>query len=212
MITPALRLAAILGLAAAAHAQVFYTPVSYTGTPGEGLAQGGSFNYFDDGGSQLTDGILGGQNWYADLGNGAAQEWVGYYNADATFTFDLGVSRSLTAVGLHINNNQEGGVGLFGSASVSFSPDGTLWSLPLLYITSADQRADMTARFLDVPVEGVGRFVQVSFTDGDLPWQFFSEARFQGTAVPEPSTWAMVAGAGLAGWAGWRRTRRAKQG
>lgn len=210
MINPTLRLAAILGLAAAAQAQVFFTPVSYTATPGEGQAEGGSFNYFDDGGSQLTDGILGGQNWYADLGNGAAQEWLGYINAEPMFTFDLGVSRSLTSVGFHINNNQDGGVGIFGSAALRFSPDGIEWTLPLVYLTSLDDQSNTTARFLDIPVDVNTRFVEATFTDGTLPWQFFSEARFQGTAVPEPSTWAMVAGAGLAGWAGWRRTRRAK--
>ena len=155
-------LSLIAGLSFATQAQVFYPVVSYTAPPGES----GSYSYADETGSQLTDGVLGGQDWQTDLGNGPAYEWVAYVNANASFTFDLGQNRSLTSVGFHINNNQDGGVALFGSASVSFSPDGTLWSLPMLYVTSASQRADTTARFLDFPVEGVGRFVQRFFLGG----------------------------------------------
>src|SRR5262245_4863952 len=62
--------ALLLGIATpAAHAQ-FIVPASYTSTPGQGQAEGGSLNYFDDGGVQLTDTILGVNDWQANLGNG----------------------------------------------------------------------------------------------------------------------------------------------
>ncbi|MFM7696730.1 MAG: hypothetical protein ACKO6G_08675, partial [Vulcanococcus sp.] len=59
-----------------------YSPVNYTATPAEGQAQGGSYNYFDDTGSQLTDDILGYYDWTANLGNGQAYEWVGWRLVD----------------------------------------------------------------------------------------------------------------------------------
>ena len=60
-----------------AHAQTSVVPSSYTATAGEGLAQGGNFNYFDNTGMQLTDGVTGVNDWTANLGNGSAYEWVG---------------------------------------------------------------------------------------------------------------------------------------
>src|SRR5580693_1478272 len=53
-------------------------PISYTATPGEGTNQGGYYNYFDDTGHQLTNGIYGVNDYSADLGNGPAYEWVGW--------------------------------------------------------------------------------------------------------------------------------------
>src|ERR1700676_2570618 len=49
-------------------------PTNYVATPGEGIAQGGYYNYFDDTGHQLTDGIYGVNDFSANLGNGIAYE------------------------------------------------------------------------------------------------------------------------------------------
>jgi hypothetical protein len=50
----------------------YIVPLNYTATPGQGQTQGGTYNYFDDTNNQLIDGILGVNDWTANLGNGAA--------------------------------------------------------------------------------------------------------------------------------------------
>ena len=74
-------LAVFAGLLAPLSAQVVI-PTGYTATPGEGQAQGGSYNYFDDTGHQLTDGVFGVNDWTANLGHGNAYEWVGWISVD----------------------------------------------------------------------------------------------------------------------------------
>src|SRR5580692_6062496 len=78
-------------------------PISYTATPGEGIAQGGYYNYFDDTGHQLTDGIYGVNDWSANLGNGIAYEWVGWRVADPTITFQFSTPVTINQVGIDFN-------------------------------------------------------------------------------------------------------------
>lgn len=65
-------------------------PTLYTATISEGQNVGGTYNYFDDTDIQLIDGIIGDHIIGANLGNGNAYEWVGWYTNDPVinFTFD----------------------------------------------------------------------------------------------------------------------------
>ncbi|MFM7075649.1 MAG: ELWxxDGT repeat protein [Planctomycetaceae bacterium] len=168
-------------------------PVAYSMPQGDS----GSFQYWDDGYSgsggqgdsaplsgglgQLTDGIVGADDWAADLGNGNAREWVGWVEKNPDIIFDLGVMRRVTGVRVHANSAGYGGVGLFAAVTVSYSDDGVTWSAASRHVTSAAERADTRARFHEVGGEGVGRFARVSI-ERDAPWIFVSEIEF--TATP----------------------------
>jgi hypothetical protein len=199
-------LATACASASLGHAAIV-VPLSYTATPGEGMAQGGSFNYFDDGDQQLLDGILGVDDWSADLGNGPAFEWVGYQTVDPSFSFAFTPGTHIENIALHANNLLSGGVGLFGQAQIQTSLDGEVFSLASVFTPSAAQNATTTAQWINIPVSIDVPFVRITTTDGLGSWQFYSEIQFADTAVvvPETSGYALIAGSGLAAFALWRR-------
>lgn len=180
----------------------FVTPASYSySTPPEGQAQGGGFNYFDDTGSQLTDGVIGADNWAADLGNGAAYEWVGWRNGDPTITFNFGTTVNITQFQIGLNNFISGGVSLPTTVTI----DGTLYNLGGNEVT-AGQRG-----FINFNQAFTGTTLQINLADGGSGnWIFTDEIRFVGSnisAAPEPGTLALL-GIGLAlGGYGLRRKR-----
>lgn len=177
--------AAALVLALPASAQ-FVTPTSYTVTPGEGTAQGGGFNYFDDGGTQLTDGIIGANNFAADLGNGPAREWVGWLVANPTASFAFSAPVNVTQVQIGFNRGQ--GSGIFLPQSVNIN--GQLFAL------TGTELADNTRGFLNFNVNFTGTSLPVTLSDGTgSRWIFVDEVRFVGTnvvTVPEPSSLVLV--------------------
>ena len=75
-------------------------PIAYTAPPGET----GTVTYFDDTGTQLTDGQTGTDDILADLGHGSAYEWVGWTEANdpvtLTFFFEGTVIISEVQIGL----------------------------------------------------------------------------------------------------------------
>lgn len=173
-----------LFLALPASAQ-FVVPTSYTLTPGEGILQGGGFNYFDDGGSQLTDNIIGIDDWTADLGNGNAQEWVGWRNADPTASFAFAAPVTVSQVQIGFNRNQ--GSGIFLPPTVNIN--GQAFAL------TGTELADSTRGFLNFNINFTGTTLPLSLTDGTGgAWIFVDEVRFVGTAVtvPEPSGLALA--------------------
>ena len=115
-----------------------YIPVlSYTTPPGET----GMVSFFDDTGSQLTDGKKGSDDILTDLGHGPAYEWVGWTDQTEpiTLTFILPAQANLSAVELGLNHHD--GLGIFVPATVtingvSFEPDAL--AVP------NNQRADLT--------------------------------------------------------------------
>lgn len=184
-------------VAAGASAQ-FVAPTSYTATPAEGTAVGGSWDYFDEGGTQLTDGIFGVDEWSANLGQGNAQEWVGWYTTAATITFTFPVPVSITAVTLGLARGEGAGIFIPPSITVGIEtfalagdtfPDGT--------------RANLTFA-LAQPLVGTQLTVNVNSTPGQ--WAFLDEVQIV-AAVPEPATWASL-GLGLAALAAFAVRRR----
>ncbi|MDX2154461.1 MAG: PEP-CTERM sorting domain-containing protein [Bryobacteraceae bacterium] len=204
------------------------SPVSYSMLNGQGNANGGTFNYWDEtysgvgnpfadssplsgGLGQLTDGIVScSDDWAANCGEGPAYRWVGWQSIDPVITFDFGDVRQFTNIGIHTNNFVSGGVSLWASALFRFSNDGIVFGDDLLRLSTTGERADTTARFLNTPLERSGRYVQISLTDGNGPWVFVSEIAFEGLqdeVVPEPSTF-LLAGAAIALAALFNRRRR----
>ncbi|MBL8231839.1 MAG: PEP-CTERM sorting domain-containing protein [Bryobacterales bacterium] len=192
------------------------TPVSYTMLNGQGVANGGILNYWDEsysgsgstttdgallsgGLGQLTDGFIGCSNdWTVDCGDGAAFRWVAWNTIDPVIVFDFGSLQQFQRISVHTNNVGVGGVSMWDTALFQFSNDGVNFSPGVLRTTSAAEKADPNARYLDTNLAESGRYVRISFADGPTNiWVLLSEIQFDGVAdVPEPGT-ALLAAAGL---------------
>lgn len=191
-----LALVAMCALAAPLSAQ-FIVPSSYTATAGQGTLQGGSYDYFDDTGSQLTDGVFGGNIWSADLGSGNAREWVAWITVEPTLTFNFSTSVSISAVTLGLSHGVSGGVYIPTSVTIgseTFALTGSEFGDNL--------RQDLT---FTLATPFVGNQLTIGLSDGDPGrWIFLDEVRF--TAVPEPTAGWLVLPVGLA--ALWLRRQR----
>lgn len=167
-------------MAASEPAQgILVPPVSYTATPGEGIAQGGFYNYFDDTGRQLTDGTYGTNNFAANLGNGIAYEWVGWLDANPTITFQFSAPVTITQVGIDFNRNQANQIYLPGTVDIG----GTSFWVP------TDALPDDSRGTLDFNGAWTGSTLQICLADNDSSrWIFVDEITFASTPVPEPSS------------------------
>ncbi len=201
------------GFAVAGNPPSLLTPTSYAMANGDGQAAGGTFNYWDDtyngagnrnadrsplsgGLGQLTDGVVGGNAWNANLGNGPAQEWVGWVNFNPTITFTFAQPAQFSVVGVFANNSRFGGVSVFESYTASFSNDGVNFSNPLTRTVSALESADTTARSFGLVTGGItAQYVRFEFVRADA-WTFISEMTFEGV-IPAPSSAALLALAGV---------------
>jgi len=189
------KLALVLGWALTASLTAraqFVVPTSYTATPG-GV---GGYTYFDDTGSQLTDGVLGVDDYTADLGNGNAYEWVGWTDPNPMITFFFPSSITLQTVEIGFNRNN--GAGIYLPASVSIN--GTVFNL------NGDEIPDGTRDFLNYHGAWTGSMLQVDLTAAGS-YTFVDEMKFSTANVPEPGMAAALLGATALGWAVWRRKR-----
>lgn len=198
-----LVIAATLGACAGLANAAAVIPLSYVATPGQGRAQGGTFNYFDDTGRQLIDGVYG-VNWLgADLGNGEAFEWVAWKSTQPTIVFQFDRVVSLASMTIGLNRREDAAV----YTRINGNAGGALFSIPQdLFPTYT--RGDFTFNF---PVPFVGSSMTLSLVD-NYPdrWIFVDEITFQGTpastVVPLPGALAlMLPGLALLGAAVRRR-------
>ena len=209
------RFAFILTFAActgSVHAGVIVNPISYDMPNGGGSAHGGGWQYWDDtydgsgnttidgaplsgGLGQLTDGVVGTDNWQVDLGNGVAYEWVGWWNTlNPTITFDFGHLVDFESFELHINNSGNGCTAMFANANLSFSTDGISFGDDMVYTTPPEELGNPSARFVMIDMPRTSRYVRATL-DHTAYWLFLSEVRF--TAIPEPSTTLLLMTASL---------------
>ncbi len=159
----------------------------YTLTPGEGIAQGGSYNYFDDTGSQLIDGVYGANDFSADLGNGNAYEWVGWKTANPVMTFTFSSPVIINQVGIDFNRNE-------GAAGIYLPPTVTIAGTD--FPVDPNAIPDATRGTLFFAGSWSGPTLTLTLTDNDpTRWLFVDEVTFDGVVVPEPSARALLAGA-----------------
>lgn len=176
----------VLSLSALSSLASVVVPTSYTATVGQGTAVGGSFNYFDDTGKQLTDGVIGANIWAADLGNGPAYEWVGWYAVNPTITFQFDKPVTINTVSIDFNRGEVSGISIPSSVTVG----GTPFSL------SQDALTDGSRGYLSFNGSWTGSSLTIGLVrrDNYNRWIFMDEVTFDGvSAVPEPST--IIAGA-----------------
>lgn len=178
---PLVALALIGGALAPAHAQ-FLTPASYS--YGASIPQN---PYIDNTGTQLTDGIIGANNFGADLGNGAAYEWVAWQQANPIITFTFSSTVNISQIQFGFNRNDANAILIPHTATIN----GVANSLNVAALPAGASRG-----FLNVNQNITSDTVTIQLLDTDhLDWIFVDEIRFvQGTAAaPEPGTLALLA-------------------
>ncbi len=111
--------------------------LSYTAPPGET----GMVSFFDDTGSQLSDGAIGSDDILADLGKGTAYEWVGWTEQTDPVTLTFTVAEGVNIAGVQIGFNHRDGLGVFVPSSVTIN--GTRFELQADDIAN-NHRADLT--------------------------------------------------------------------
>ena len=178
------------------------TPVSYVATPGEPHSGYATYEYTDNTGKQLIDGVLGVNQWDANFGNGPAYEWVGWIRQNPTITFDFGSSVTVTTVSIGFNRTGAAGIGLPPSVTVN----GNTFSVP------ANALADATRGFLSFSGSWTGSSLTLNVPVPAInqTFLFIDEVRFDSaTGVPEPGTGLLLTGALGAFAVAFRRRKRA---
>lgn len=163
-------------------------PISYTAMPGEGIAQGGTYNYFDDTGGQLTDGIYGLNDWSVNLGYGNAYEWVGWRVADPVITFQFSGPVNINQVGIDFNRSEVPEL-IFLPNTVSIG--GTDFTV------AADAIPDDSRGTLFFNGSWSGTTLTINLADSNpSDWIFVDEITFNNdvTMVPEPSVFMLLTG------------------
>ncbi len=130
---------------------------------------------------QLQDGVVGVDDWNANLGKGAAWEWVAWTAPAQTITLQFAKPRTVAFVRLGVNNKKDGAVAQPPEVHVRVSMDGSKWSSDKAFMLAdgtmpvllAGHRSDVK---LKLPVQTVV-FVEVRFaTPGS--WTFIDEIAF----------------------------------
>jgi discoidin domain receptor family protein 2 len=156
---------------------LLYRDDLYAGT-GDRHADGATLS---GGLGQLTDGMTGcGNDPRKDCGKGPGRDWVGW-REDPTLVFDFGRRCDFSMIRIFTANFPQADAALWDTATVSFSDDGLEWHGGVLATTTAAEKTDHTARFIDIPVNGSGRLVRIHLVRArPSTWLLVSEFQFEG--------------------------------
>lgn len=190
-------------------------PISYSMLNGES----GSFNYWDEiysgsgnktanlaplsgGLGDLTDGIIANNNWYPleqPAGNGP---YVGWSSINPQITFYFGTDVIINQLTIYVDDsNNWGGVMVPGSANISMGGANVNFS-----ITDPSTSHPIAVTFSGLNLTGTYLDLTLNRRYG-YKWIMLSEVTFEGSVIPEPSTFLML-GAGLLGLIGYAYKRK----
>lgn len=186
---------------------------------GNGVASGGTFNYWDrsysgfgsptvdgfglsSGTGDLTNGIVASDfshNVENIAGTGPYVGWIASRTYNPIVKFALASNPTVDTIRIHMDNSGVGGV--FAPSEIRINGVSTPFTAP-----TAGTIGWVT--FSGLNLTGINQRLQFFQPFWPSSWVFISEVEFYGTAVPEPSSWAMmIAGFGMVG-ATMRRRRR----
>lgn len=209
-----LILALALGIATPAMATSLVV-TRYDMVNGGGQATGGSSNYWDlaytgtgctscdyaalsGGVGDLTDGVVANDIWFpveSAAGTGPYVGWWDFHAPSPVVTFYLAGNPLVDSIAIHMDNSNFGGV----LAPTSIKIDGQAHGFVAPTLGTAGW----------VTISGLsltGQQHTLQFVQAPNTYTFISEVSFFGTAVPEPSEWAML-GMGFALIGSLRRRR-----
>ncbi len=205
---------ALAAIGASAASANMLTVTSYDMNNGCGNSCGGTYNYWDGnyngsgsptvsnsflsgGTGALTDGVIATLPWYDvsnESGTGQYVGWQTNYYGSPLITFNLAGTPTVKSVDLYVDNTDVGGV----IAPSSITIDGTT------YVPTATPISPYAEELTVSGLSLSGSTITVQPNAGSQPWIFVSEVQFNGSTVPEPSTWAMMllgfVGLGFAGY------------
>lgn len=150
----------------------------------DGVAQflGRRHGVLQGGLGQLTDGDVGGDAFWYDLGNGKSFEWVGWFdviNSKPAILFEFDSARQFYKIRLH-SNNRPGNVKIFRNLLVAFSMDGQYFSRKFVFYPSSVLREKRNqSMWIEVDLRGhVGKYLNCEFSY-DGKWIVLSEIEFE---------------------------------
>lgn len=183
--------ALVTGLATTIAAPI--VPVSYTATPGQGQASGGTYNYYDETGRQLIDGQFGVSQYNA----AESYQWVGWLYNNPTLVFDFGQVVTIGSVSIDFNRHETGGIAL--PAAVQIEGD--------YFSVNRASFPDKTTGSVNFDGIWTGQQLTINLVENGSAWIFVDEVQFT-TAVPEPGTLALgLMGAAILGGFQWLRRK-----
>ena len=158
-------------------------PSMYTATLGEGIAASGDFDYFDESLNQLTDGIIGDNDWTKDLGNGNAHEWVGWLTIDPTIDFTFSSLVSISQISIGFSHSEAAGIYLPKSVEIN----GKLFKL------KGTEIANGKRGFINFDIQYSGTNVNIGLADNDSNrWIFVDEIKFTTPVIQGAAPWQIA--------------------
>jgi len=156
----------------------------------------GVYEYYDVTGNKLIDGLYGGDDWRLDLGNGHADEWVGWARKPSVnIDFTLNSHSIIHSVAIGSVQDRTNDVVLPNIFLFSRNSEQDTWSLlaeQLVPESAVNNGFHYTYNFDGLNITDQFLRVQANWSF-DGPWTFIDEVDFytNNINVPEPSSLAI---------------------